>query len=68
MEYRQSFDYFANNIYDFAVFNKKIEYGKGSLNDLGSYGAKKSLVEVGSFFETDIDLIEIKQVNSFIGK
>lgn len=61
-------NYFANNIYDFAVFNKKIEYGKGSLNDLGSYGAKKSLVEVGSFFETDIDLIEIKQVNSFIGK
>ena len=54
---------FKNNIYDFAVYNKKVEYGLGSLTDLGSYGAKKSLVENGSFFRTDIDTILIDHVN-----
>ncbi|MDA8753813.1 right-handed parallel beta-helix repeat-containing protein [Candidatus Marinimicrobia bacterium] len=63
--YKNSFE---NNVYDFAVYNKKIEYGSGSLNDLGSYGAKKSLVKDGSFFSTDNDTIIIDQNNLLLNK
>lgn len=63
--YKNSFE---NNVYDFAVYNKKFEYGSGSLNDLGSYGAKKSLVKDGSFFSTDNDTIIIDKNNLLLNK
>jgi hypothetical protein len=63
--YKNSFE---NNVFDFAVYKKKTEYGPGSLNDIGSRGAKKSMVEDGSLFSSDIDTIIIDSIYFLINK